>query len=553
MDETPQITVSRDNLYLQVVAPPWEKRRCSKMPGVRQVNPTTWRFPATPSVAAQLIERFHDIEFTYDEGFRQLVIINRRIDQVQRVKTATSFIPIPEARTDPWIQQLRAYHFARAMPGCMLAMDMGTGKTKVVIDLVTNLHLFRTLVIAPSAVAEDIWPDEIMKHGRVTKNVVAALVDGPVKKRTETADALLNAPTDAYPWRWIIINYEAVWREPFKSWALKQHWNLVVADESHRIKGAGSNVSTFLYRVGLRADRRLCLTGTPLPNGPMDAYGQYRFLDPGIFGTNFGTFQNEYAEMGGFENREYLRYRNQKRMMKKMHRIMYHVDADDVQDFPSETDTYRHAKLDPESRRIYKALDKEFIAAVNDGVITIDNVLVKGLRLQELTSGYTTPDRKDPDQDKVRYEANSVKAHLLLDTLNDIKRQPMVIFARFRWDLATIHEVIQERGWTSCELSGSANDYREWKRGSADVLVAQIQSGKEGLDFTRARYGIFYSLNFSLGDYRQMRKRIRRPGQEKPHTFIHLIISNTIDQEIMEAIWAKEEPVDYLLKKRKHS
>lgn len=547
------ITVEDDGLYIQVEAPPWEKRRCSGLPGVRQARVGVWRFPATPAVAKRLLRSFDDTEYSHDEAFMSLVALNSRIDRVQHVKTANNFKPIPEVRLDPWIQQLRGYHFARAMPGCMLAMDMGTGKTKVVIDLVTNLKLYRTLIIAPAPVITDVWPEEILKHGRKTKMVVATLTDMPIKKRVEIGDGLLNAPTNAYPWRWLLINYEAAWREPFKSWALKQRWDLVVADESHRIKGAGSRISTFLYRLGLRANRRICLTGTPLPNGPMDAYGQYRFLDPGIFGTDFGRFQEEYAVMGGFENREIIKYRRQKRMRRKMHTIMYSVEADDVQDFPPETDTYRYARLDKPSRRLYTALNKEFIIAVNDKTVTADNTLVKALRLQELTSGYAAPD-SDPENPEVRQEkefVNDIKKKLLLDTLQDLRRQPLVVFARFHWDLDNIHAVIKERGWTSCELSGRVNEVKLWKKGHRDVLVAQIQAGKEGLDFTRARYGIFYTLSFSYGDYRQMRKRIRRPGQVNPHTFVHLIISNTIDQEILEAIHAKEEPIKYLLKKRR--
>ncbi len=545
-----KISVEDNGLYVQVDAPTWARQKLKDTPGIRSVGKTgmRWRFPATPGVAAHLTKIFQYDNYIIDNEFLHLVQLCTRIQKVQHVKTSNKLKSVPNTQTEPWIQQLRAYHFARAMPGCMLAMDMGTGKTKVVIDLVQNLHLFRTLVIAPKAVAEEVWPNEILEHGSATEMVVLTLLGKSVAKRVELADSLFNAPTDNYSWRWFIINYEAAWREPFKSWALKQHWNLVVADESHRIKGAGSQISKFLYRLGQRADRRLCLTGTPLPNGPMDAYGQYRFIDCGIFGTDFSRFQNRYAVMGGFENREIIKYKNQKRMKRMMHQIMYSVESDDVQDFPPETDAYRYARLEGKSRTHYNALNKQFITFIGEGATTAENVLVKSLRLHEITSGYLTEDTDDPKR-RIKHEINQTKRELLIDTLKDIRRQPIVVFGLFKWDLESIHAAVNSVGWTSSELSGSRNEVKEWKSGQTDVLVTQIGTGKEGLDFTRARYGIFYTLNFSLGDYRQMRKRIRRPGQDKPHTFVHLIISNTISEDIVAAIRAKEEPVDYLINK----
>jgi SNF2 family DNA or RNA helicase len=541
--------------YIYVQSPASYIEFCKSVPGHRWMRKERlWRYPATPAVARELYEIFEE-EPALQLGpqFKKMIGHARLIKRAQAIKASNNLKPIPLTKTKPWFNQLRAYHYARVLKYCMLAMDMGAGKSKVVVDLVTNLDLLNVLIVCTKpALVSGVWENEFIKHS-ARRDVGIAPLKGPIKKRTEWAKVVMETRRDLYPIRVFVINYDGVWREPFKSWALDQTWDMVVADESHRIKAPGSKVSMFFAALGLRAKYRMALTGTPMPNSPLDVYGQYRFLDIGIFGSSFYDFREEYAILiplpGDTGARKVVGFKNQKRLRKKMFHIAYHINTDEIHKLPPETNLTFMGELDKKSQSFYNELDREFIAHIADGTVTLDNALVKIGRLQEITSGYATADKTDPTQKRGRImPLNQCKADLLLDVLRDIQTHiPLVIFARFIYDLDAIHQVLHAAGWTSLELSGRKHQLPEWQKGQADALVTQIQAGKESVDMTRARYGIYYSLTHSLGDYQQSRKRIRRPGQKNPHTFIHLLIKDTIDEDIMQALEKKQNVVEFIM------
>lgn len=193
--------------------------------------------------------------------------------------------------------------------------------------------------------------------------------------------------------------------------------------------------------------------------------------------------------------------------------------------------------LSPEERKIYDQMDKEFVVFLEEKEITAANALVKLLRLQEITSGFLDG---QPIGDS--------KKKLLADVLEDFEmEEPIIVFARFTNDLAMIKEVVEAQGRRYAELSGHANELGKWQGGHADVLGVQIQSGKEGVDFTRARYNIYYSLGFSLGDYEQSRKRTNRPGQTREGMYIQLIANHSVDVKVMKSLQAHKEVISSVL------
>jgi SNF2 family DNA or RNA helicase len=230
--------------------------------------------------------------------------------------------------------------------------------------------------------------------------------------------------------------------------------------------------------------------------------------------------------MGGFQGHQILSYRNQEMLHNKIFLIGYRVMSKDVFDLPEFLPDTRTCELSPKERRIYRQMDTEFYAEIESGEVTAANALVKLLRLQEITSGYLD---KQPIGDS--------KKKLLADVMEDFDpKEPLVVFARFTNDLRAVKEVAEAQGRKYAELSGSENQLSQWQVGNYDVLGVQIQSGKEGVDFTRARYSIYYSLGFSLGDYEQTIKRLGRPGQLRAGMYIHLLAKESVDFKVMKAL-----------------
>ena len=210
----------------------------------------------------------------------------------------------------------------------------------------------------------------------------------------------------------------------------------------------------------------------------------------------------------------------------------------DVFDLPPFQSEIRTCTLSGDEKAIYNQMNENFFAEVKDNLVTAANALVKLLRLQEITSGYLD-----------KQHIGDSKRKLLADVLEDFDvKEPIIIFARFTNDLKVVKEIAESQGRTYGELSGHANDLAAWQNGEKDILGVQIKSGREGVDFTRARYSIYYSLGFSLGDYEQSIKRLDRPGQSRSGMYIHLLAEDTIDFKVMNALEKKQEVVESVLK-----
>jgi SNF2 family DNA or RNA helicase len=312
-------------------------------------------------------------------------------------------------------------------------------------------------------------------------------------------------------------------------------------DEAHRIKSPSGKASLFFKRLRPRAAHRIALTGTPMPHGPMDIYAIMRAIDVNIFGPSFTAFRTKYAVMGGYQRKQITGFQNLEDLQTKLNRITFKV-GDEVLDLPPATDVTYHCELTGEAARVYRDLEEDFVARVQDGTITAANAMVKLLRLQQITGGCV------PNDDDTMLRVDRSKQELLADVLEDIgKTEPVAVFCRFIADLLAVHEACEQLGMSSMELSGNRSELKRWQDGEAQVLAVQIDAGAEGVDFTRARYSIFYSVGYSLGKYDQARKRTHRPGQTRPVTHIHLIARGTVDVKVMRALEKRADIVQSIL------
>ena len=450
-------------------------------------------------------------------------------------------LPQPAVRVfDAWNHQLEAYHFAHDKRAAMLAMAMGTGKSKVASDLLVNRGHRKILVLAPASVLA-VWRRELATHAPQIGDVL--ILDGSygsVKDKTEAAALTAHITNRTVV---VVINYESARCEAFAQWAVKQRWDLVVCDESHRLKSAQGKASKFVATLGESAGTRLCLTGTPMPHSPLDVFGQYRFLDPSIFGKYYTKFRARYAVGHKMFPSKVVKWINQDELHEKMFRIAYKVGAD-VLDLPPVMHERRTFKLDNDAFGVYRDLRDEMIAQISRGEVRVDNALVKLLRLQQITSGFVVNGEGE------EIELDRGKRLLLSDLLSDLdKDEPVVVFCRFKRDLETVRQVCLEHGRRFGELSGRQKDLTEHARmpESVDVLAVQWQSGGVGIDLTRAAYCVMFSQTFSLGDYDQALARTHRPGQLRTVRYYHLIADGTVDEHVYDALSKRREVVEAVL------
>ena len=418
---------------------------------------------------------------------------------------------------EAWKHQAEAAEWARERHASLFGLDMGTGKTFTAI----------------------------LTLGLSGKKMKAVLIhEGPAKKRAERLQQAMATAGDTT--LVVVVNYDAVWRGELGKAVEAVRWAAIVLDESHRIKSPGGKASRWLAKLATRHQhaKRLCLTGTPMPHSPLDLYGQFRFLDPQVFGSSFTRMRARYAECDPRFPSKVRKWRNQDELTAKLDAHCWRVTADEVLDLPDAIHETIPVPLSPATMKFYRQLEKEMTAEISAGTVTAANALTKLLRLQQATSGYARTD----EAGTVLIDGMPTKRAVLEDRLSDLPvTEPVVVFCRFRSDLDDVAAAARELGREYAEVSGERKDLERWQAGDAVILGVQIQSGGVGIDLTRAAYAVYYSLGYSLGDYEQSLARLRRPGQTRCVRYYHLVAPGTVDQQVYAALRERRSVVEAVL------
>lgn len=562
-----------------VVRSPYQlKDVCRSVPGGRW-NPRAtprgaWTYPESPRAALELRDAFAPYPTATDDAFLTLVASAEHQAAARAHKTATDLPPVPGEVMPSWEHQRQAFWFAREQDAAVLWMDMGTGKSKVTVDLLRENQARRALILCPARVV-GVWPKQFRLHGPAERWHV---VNGTYRTRAGSFEVdTVEARTRAFDGavhecrcglaHVVVANYEASAHSPFREWALEQQWDYVVADESHRLRAPTGVWSKWASKLRDRSTRRLALTGTMLGQSELDAFAQYRFLDPTIFGTSYTSFEHRYAVKGGYQGHEVVAMRTKPTLPdgrpnsyyapavaqefdERLFSVAYEVSSD-VLDLPPTRDVTRTFALSPAARRAYKSLDEDLfvdLESFDAGETTAPNVLVKMLRLQQLTGGALS------DDEGKAVEVHTGKRDLLVEQLSDLdwRAAPVVVFCRFLHDLRQVEAAATKVGAPYAELSGSRSDALTADSTLAPdsgVVGVQIQSGGVGIDFTKSAVAVYYSLGFSRIDFVQSRKRLDRPGQTRPVLFLHLVAEGTIDVDVYEAMERNEEAVQWVAKR----
>ena len=494
-----------------------------------------WTCDATPSAAAKIC-RETPAEVQAENAVRELAA-----RFIEGVNAPLPREQPPVRKADLRRHQVAGYHFAMQRDSALLAHEMGSGKSFTTVAVVNNRNCRAVLILCPVSV-RGVWRREFAKWSAINYEVIVLEKGTVARKIKEAAERTLLAEAHGKPFV-VVTNYESARDKKFVAWAKLRKWDMVIADESHRAKSHDSSTSKQLAEIGKCAKYRLALTGTPMPHSPLDIFGQFRFLDAGIFGTSFTAFRGEYAITGALGAYHIVGYRNLEQLAQRMNLLTHEVKMSDTDiELPPVSHIRRSCEI--EDRKGYDDLCEEMIAQVDDGTITASNALVKLLRLQQWTSGVVV------DDDGVERMTGTEKRGLLEDLLEDLPRdRPVVVFCNFIRSLDIVAEVVTKSGRKFGEISGRRKDLTANSEfpPDIDVLAVQYQAGGVGIDLTRANYAICYDHTWNMGNNDQAMARVHRPGQVHPTFIYHLIVENTIDDVVVRALERKRDVVEGVL------
>lgn len=424
--------------------------------------------------------------------------------------------------------------------------EMGCGKTLTAIATMGAAYemgaIKTVLIIAPTSVCS-VWPKEFEQYAAFKYNVAVLL--GDKQKRLAALRSLAAFPFKAL--QVAVINYESTWREGIFEALLDWKPDMIICDESQRIKEPKAKQSKAMHELGDAAKYKLILSGTPIQNNAIDLYSQYRFLDPTVFGTNFFAFRNRYAIMGGFDRRQIVGYKDLDKLIQKEHSVAYRVTKEEALDLPEQTFLTQYITLEGKDKQLYDRIKRDSFAELeNGGQITAPTVLTKLLRLQQFTGGFIQADEGLKPEFVFKGKIDALED--ILDDYVISAGKKLVIFCRFRPEIDLISESLKKKKIRFASIYGDikiedrgpiVDDFQ--KNPQTMVFLAQIDTAGLGITLTAADTCIYYSENFNYAAYSQSLARIHRIGQRNRCTYIHLVVEHSIDERILKALAKKED------------
>jgi SNF2 family DNA or RNA helicase len=271
-----------------------------------------------------------------------------------------------------------------------------------------------------------------------------------------------------------------------------------------------------------------------------------------IFGDNWYAFKFTYGVWGGFGRYQLRGYRNLKSLITKVRDNSFRIKKEQCLDLPPKLFETVPITLPDRILKLYAEMAKEMIIEIEDTHATAAIVLVKLLRLSQITSGFI----KDVEG-RIRILDDS-KLQTCLDLLSDLLEDghKIVVFVRFREDIRRLGEELTRRGIDHGILSGSVSGpdrdslvQRFHDDPNLQVFVAQVQAGSLGIDLTPADAAIFYSLDYNAANYWQAQDRLHRIGQDRKVTYYHLVAPRTIDQVVLQVLKEKGNLAETIIHK----
>ena len=455
-------------------------------------------------------------------------------------------------KTKPYAHQLTALEKSWNKENYAYFMEMGTGKTKVLIDNVAMLYdkgkIDGVLIIAPKGVVKTWYEQELPIHlPDHIENVSVLWQPNITKTQQEKLDTLFEIDSALHI---LVMNVEALSTEKGVKFATKfinSHKAMMAIDESTTIKTPTARRTKNIIKIGINAKYKRIMTGSPITKNPLDLYTQCEFLDPWLLDfSSYYAFRNRYAEMktmhvSGRSIQVVDKFQNLGELSDTVKKFSYRVLKEDCLDLPPKNFIKRHITLTPDQKKVYEQMKKHAIAMLNKKVTTTVSVLTQLMRLHQITCGYVTAD------DGSIQEVESNRMNELMSILEETEGK-VIIWANYQFSVGDIIQKITKKfgkesyvhyyGLTPQEVR-QENIKRFQNDPECRFIIGTPQTGGYGITLTQANTVIYYSNGYDLEKRLQSEDRAHRIGQKKTVTYIDIIAEDTIDEKIVEALRKK--------------
>ena len=456
-------------------------------------------------------------------------------------------------KTTPYKHQLTALKKSWDKIEYGYFMEMGTGKSKVLVDNMSMLYdkgkINGALIIAPKGVYTNWLSQEIPNH--LVDHIKPKMVLWTAttsKAKDKEYQKLFEPDLDLHI---LIMNVEALSTKKGVEFAykfLRTHKTIMAVDESTTIKNPNAKRTKNILLLGKHARYRRILTGSPVTKSPLDLYSQCAFLDEDLLGhVSYYTFRNRYAVMidrnfGGRRVQIVGSYQRLDELEEILKEFSYRVQKKDCLDLPKKIFMSRAVELTKEQQEAYATMKSAALASLKGKMATAPHVLTQLMRLHQISCGHFKSD------DGVITTLQHNRIDELLDVTNEMEGK-VIIWANYVHDIKEITQaleveyeegcVVQYYGEVSSEDRQRAIKEFQDPKSKVKYFVGNTQTGGYGLTLTAANNVIYYSNSYDLEKRLQSEDRAHRIGQHKPVTYVDLIAEKTVDEKIIKALRKK--------------
>lgn len=428
----------------------------------------------------------------------------------------------------------------------------GTGKTATTLRWLAETGVQRALIVTPmnvlhhwEAEAAKWYPELIVIDGRGTK---AWRVGQRVMARSMGG---LDGPTA------LLLNYESMRQDIEHLVDLQDRFDTLVCDEAHRLKGRSTQTHKAAVKIARRVEHLALVTGTPILNRADECWSSLNMIDPREWSSFWrwarAHFEVTTNDFGGRAPRPVtivgaLRDGHDDVLRDEIGEYLIQRPIEQLlPDMPDVTETELLIDFSREERRVYDSMAKKLWMDLG-GVVTIaKNKVTQITRLRQLASDWSSI---DPN-----VETAGAKVKAAADLIDDLAPEQVVVLTSYKaaayqlYTLLNANAAIFTGDQAHVDRQVGLTDFVS---GEVPVLIGTHAALGEGVDGLQvARHIVLLDQDWTPARNEQAIARVRRSGQAADAICVYrIIVKDTIDQTVAEALERKEAVIDAIIGQR---
>lgn len=394
----------------------------------------------------------------------------------------------------------------------------------------------RALVVSTDLIIYDTWPGEIEEYPKF-KHLECVYLHGPYLQDSMHAvklgvfDIAFTTPDtltmliDEYP-------------------KLFKHFKLFIVDESTKYKGWKSNrfkKARKMLKSCPWIEQRVCMTGTPAPNGWMQLFTQFWLVGgTKVFNTDsFYEFQERFFYKHARKKYQWLMLPDADvHISKRIAPYIFQPNSDEYKELPDIVEYEYHIELPERVIRLHRQMKRQKAITVQGKPVLAANAGVSTFKCAQIASGavYRYTDPLNPAGGRETIHLHNCKTDALEDLLEDVGDANCLVIYSYEHDLARIKKRLPH----ARDISKDKGALKAWKAGKLELMTGHPASMAHGLNLQAGgNVIIFYSTTPDAEYWEQVIKRLHRGNISEPVYVYYLIGKDTEDERFMSLVRQK--------------